>query len=254
MSGASAAIFPALTLLGGTMQPLSMLWQPASIGALFLAGQAFMFLAVKFGDVSIAAPVLGVKVLIVPAMGTLLIGENPELRIWLAAAVAMLGVGFVQVTDATVERSAVLAAIIFALLGALAMTLFDLLIQRWAPAWGAGYFLPLAFAFAALFSLALLPWADPPRKLAGQGGMTLLLVGAVLMAFQAIGMTLTIAQFGDATRVNIVYSLRGIWGVAFTWLLARQSPAAGAHPSTRTMLMRLVGALLIGVSVLLSVT
>ena len=47
-----------------------------------------MFLAVKFGDVSIAAPVLGVKVLIVPALGTLIVGEHPDLRIWLAAGVA----------------------------------------------------------------------------------------------------------------------------------------------------------------------
>lgn len=251
---ASAAIFPALTMLGGEMQPASLLWQPASIGILFVAGQVFMFLAVKLGDVSIAAPVLGVKVLIVPALGTLLIGENPESRIWLAAAVAMLGIGFVQMTDASVERSGVLAAIVFALLGALSMTLFDLLIQRWAPAWGAGYFLPIAFACAALFSLAFVPLADRPMEVVRSGGVTLLLVGALLMAIQAIGMTFTLAQFGDATRVNIVYSLRGIWGVTLTWLLASQSHAAGEHPSSRTMLMRLTGALLIGVSIVLSVT
>ena len=251
---APATIFPALTLLGGTMQPLSLLWQPAILGLLFVAGQVFMFLAIKLGDVSIAAPVLGVKVLIVPALGTLLIGEYPEARIWLAAAVAMLGVGFVQMTDATVERSGVLASVVFALLGALSMTLFDLLIQRWAPAWGAGYFLPIALAFAALFSLAFIPLADRPKELVRHGGVTLLLVGAVLMAIQAIGMTFTLAQFGDATRVNIVYSLRGIWGVALTWMLARHAHATGEHPSTRTMLMRMVGAMFIGVSVVLSVT
>jgi drug/metabolite transporter (DMT)-like permease len=250
---ASAAIFPALTMLGGQMQPASLLWQPAIIGLLFVAGQVFMFLAVKLGDVSIAAPVLGIKVLIVPALGTLLIGENPETRIWLAAAVAMLGIGFVQVTDASVERSGVLASIVFALLGALSMTLFDLLIQRWAPAWGAGYFLPISFTFAALFSLAFVPLADRPQEVVRSGGLTLLLVGALLMALQAIGMTFTLAQFGDATRVNIVYSLRGIWGVTLTWLLASQSHSADDHPSTRTMLMRLVGALLIGVSIVLSV-
>lgn len=250
----SAAVFPALTLLGGTMQPASMLWQPACIGALFLAGQAFMLLAVKYGDVSIAAPVLGIKVLLVPAMGTVLIGEIPELQIWLAAGVATLGIGFVQVTDASIDRSAVLTSVVFALLGAVAMTLFDLLIQRWAPAWGAGYFLPIAFAFAALFSLPLLPLANRPAALVQQGTITILVIAALLMALQAIGMTFTLAQFGDATRVNIVYSLRGIWGVALTWLLAQQTGTAIQHPSTRTMLMRLAGALLIGVSVVLSVT
>ena len=58
----------------------------------------------------------------------------------------------------------------------------------------------------------------------------------------------------DATRVNIVYSLRGLWGVLLTWLLARQVTAAGPVPSRRTMVMRLIGAALIGFSVILSVT
>ena len=73
------------------------------------------------------------------------------------------------------------------------------------------------------------------------------------MAVQAIGMTVTLGLFGDATRVNIVYSLRGLWGVLFTWLLARQVLTSEPVPSRRTMLMRLIGAVLIGFSVVLSV-
>ncbi len=254
VSLASAIVFSALTLLGGAMQPLVMLWQPATIALLFLAGQSFLFLAVKMGDVSIVAPVLGIKVLLVPAIGTLLVSEFPELRIWLASAIAMLGVAFVQITDANVKRTAIISALIFALLCALSMTFFDLLIQRWAPAWGAGRFLPITFAFVGLFSLAFLPWADRPREVIRRGNATVLLVGTVLMAIQAIGMTFTLAQFGDATRVNIVYSLRGIWGVCLTWLLAGLAHESGEQPSSRTMLMRLIGALLIGASVAISVT
>ena len=74
------------------------------------------------------------------------------------------------------------------------------------------------------------------------------------MAVQAIGMTVTLGLFGDATRVNIVYSLRGLWGVLLTWLLAHQVLKSEAVPSQRTMLMRLIGAVLIGFSVILSVT
>ncbi len=73
------------------------------------------------------------------------------------------------------------------------------------------------------------------------------------MAVQAIGMTVTLGLFGDATRVNIVYSLRGLWGVLLTWLLARQVLTSEPVPSRRTMLMRLIGAVLIGFSVILSV-
>ena len=248
----SACVFPALTLLGGEMQPAAMLWQPAIIGLLFLAGQLFTFFAVARGDVSVAAPVLGVKVLIVPAASSIVVGEAVAPRVWIAAAIAVLGVGFVQARDATVERSLILASVGYALLAACSMTLFDLLIQRWAPAWGAGYFLPIAFAFTAVFSLVFLPLADRPADLNGKGVTPFLAWGGLLMAIQAIGMTVTLGLFGDATRVNIVYSLRGLWGVVLTWLLARSTGTAVA--SNRTMALRLIGAGLIGVAVVISVT
>ncbi|MBN82441.1 MAG: hypothetical protein CMJ70_20100 [Planctomycetaceae bacterium] len=249
-----AIVFPTLTLLGGTLQPLTLLWQPALIGSLFLAGQLFTLLAVARGDVSIATPVLGIKLLIVPALSPLFVDDPISPMIWIAAAIAMAGIACVQAPDASLPRARVLASVGYALLAAFSMTLFDLLIQRWAPAWGAGYFLPCAFAAAGLFACAFLPLADRPATLRSQGALAPLLWGAVLMAVQAIGMTVTLGLFGDATRVNIVYSLRGLWGVLLTWLLAHQVLKSEAVPSQRTMLMRLIGAVLIGFSVILSVT
>jgi drug/metabolite transporter (DMT)-like permease len=250
----SALIFPSLTLMGGTMQPASLLWQPAIIGGLFLAGQLLTFLAVAHGDVSIAAPVLGIKVLIVPAASRFFVNEELSPEIWIAAAIAVVGIAFVQARDATVDRSRIVASVGYALLAACSMTLFDLLIQRWAPNWGAGYFLPIAFAFAALFSLAFIPLADRPADSRRLGVLRLLLIGAVLMSVQAIGMTVTLGLFGDAKRVNIVYSLRGLWGVLLTWLLARHVNTSGSGASHRTMVMRLIGAVLIGISVVISMT
>lgn len=85
----SAGVFPLLTVLGGTMQPLSLFWQPAIVGFLFLSGQLLTFLAVHRGDVSIAAPVLGVKVLIVPAGAPLFVEGELSSRVWIAAGVAV---------------------------------------------------------------------------------------------------------------------------------------------------------------------
>jgi drug/metabolite transporter (DMT)-like permease len=241
--------------MGGTMQPASMLWQPAVMGGLFVAGQLFTLLAVERGDVSIAAPVLGVKVLLVPAASGFFVDEELSARIWIAAAIAVAGIAFVQARDATVERSRIVASVGLALLAACSMTLFDLLIQRWAPRWGAGYFLPIALACAALFSLAFISFADRPAEVKRLGASKLLVLGTLLMAIQAIGMTLTLGVFGDATRVNIVYSLRGVWGVVLTWILAHKvMTSVGTRPSHRTMLMRLIGAALIGISVVISVT
>lgn len=251
---ASACVFPALAFMGGTMKPASLLWQPAIIGALFLAGQLFTFLAVDRGDVSVAAPVLGVKVLIVPAMAPFFVNEVLPAQVWIAAAIAVVGIGFVQARDKSIERSLILASVGFALLAACSMTVFDLLIQRWAPAWGAGYFLPIAFGFAAVLSLAFVRLADSPSDLRQKGVIRLLAVAAVLMAVQAIGMTLTLGLYGDATRVNIVYSLRGLWGVLLTWIVARNLADSEKSPGNHTMTMRLIGATLIGISVVISVT
>ena len=250
----SAIIFPVLSLLGGTMQPLAMMWQPAVVGGLFLAGQLLTLLAVARGDVSVAAPVLGIKVLIVPAASKFFVNEELSTRIWVAAAIAVVGIAFVQTRDGTVQRSKIVASVCFALLAACSMTTFDLLIQLWAPVWGAGYFLPIALGFAALFSLAFVGLSDRPADLSRQGTIGLLAVGALFMAAQAIGMTLTLGVFGDATRVNIVYSLRGLWGVLLSWMVAHQFTKSGPSTSHRTMAMRLIGAVFIGISVIISLT
>ena len=235
------------------MQPWELLWQPAIVGALFNLGQFTTFLAVKLGDVSVAAPVQGIKVLLVPALAVLMIDEPMTAKIWLAASIAMVGIVFVQVTDKSIDRTRVVCAIFFALVAALAMTLFDLLIQRWAPAWGAGYFLPVALGFTALFSLPFLPLADRPKRLAQRDVRVPLFLGCLFMMLQAVGMTVTLATWGDATRVNIVYSLRGLWGVIVTWTLSRHLKISQQRPNNKIMLMRLIGAVLIGASVVIAI-
>lgn len=252
---ASAFVFSLLTVLGGTMPPVTLFWQPAVIGALYLGGQLFTFLAVHRGDVSIAAPVMGVKVLMVPACAPLFVQGESSPRVWMAAALAVAGIALVQARDATIDRSRILASVGFALLAAFSMTVFDLLIQRWARAWGGpGYFLPLGFGFAALFSLCFLPLADGPIRLKQLGVLRPLGIGSVLMSIQAVGMTLTLGLFGDATRVNIVYSLRGLWGVLLTWIVAHHFEKGDQVPSHRVMSQRLAGAVLIGISVIIAVT
>ncbi len=250
----TALAFSALTLIGGSMQPAALLWQPAAVGALFLAGLAFTFLGIEIGDVSVVTPVQGVKVLLVPAMALLIVDDVAGTRIWIAALVALGGIWFIQSTDGSVERSKVRISIGCALLAAVSLTFFDLFIQRWAPAWGAGYFLPLSFACTALLSLGFLPMARPGQQTIRSQICWPLIAGSLLMAVQAFGMTYTIARFGDATRANIVYSARGLWGVLLTWTLSRSLGLTPTAPSTTLMLKRLAGAILIGVSIVLALT
>ena len=229
-------------------------WYDAACGPVVATGQCCILLAVRWGDVSIATPVQGVKVLLVPAATMLWLGESMATEIWVASAIALLGIGLVQVPDGVTARPHIFASIGFSLLAAVAMTAFDLLIQHWAPAWGAGYFLPLSFGFSALWSTVLLPWSDRPRVVLRREVRGPLLIGMVLMSLQAIGMTFTIARFGDATRVNIVYSLRGMFGVILTWMLSHRLAVTPHRPHHRQMLIRLLGALLLVVAILVALS
>ena len=51
-------------LLGGTIPSSSLWWQPVIAGLLFFAGQVFTLLALTTGDVSVATPVLGLKIVL----------------------------------------------------------------------------------------------------------------------------------------------------------------------------------------------
>src|SRR5512140_707305 len=46
---------------GGQLHPLGHYWRPAVTALLFFGGQAFTYLALARGDVSVATPVMGTK-------------------------------------------------------------------------------------------------------------------------------------------------------------------------------------------------
>ena len=87
-----------LWLLGGTIPSSSLWWQPAVAGALFFAGQVFTLLALTTGDVSVATPVLGVKILLVALLSTLLIGDPIGARLWTAAALSSVAIALLNIS------------------------------------------------------------------------------------------------------------------------------------------------------------
>lgn len=247
----AAVVFSGFWFVGGTGQPLSMIWQPAIIAFLYVAGLTFTFLAIERGDVSVATPVFGVKVLFVAGLVTIFGGTSLSTTIWLAAALAVAGIGLIQWTGPGGQHRQLILTILLALSAAMSFATFDLLVQKWAPSWGVGRFLPLIYWLVALFSLVYLPrfqWfalRDPRLRKP-------LLAGACFVGLQAIFIVTTLSIFGDATRVNIVYATRGLWGVLFAWGVARIWGGAEAHVSSRIMLVRLAGAALLTMAVMLA--
>ena len=68
----STIAFSFVWLAGGDMQPWHLFYQPATISALFVFGLVFTFAAIERGDVSIATPIFGVKVVFVAVLLTVL--------------------------------------------------------------------------------------------------------------------------------------------------------------------------------------
>lgn len=248
----AAIFFSAFILLGGTWPGWQYLWQPALIGLLYIAGQSFILTAVSKGDVSVAAPVASLKVLVVAVLLTLLTRTVPPPVIWLSATLAAAGVFLINYFVPTQGRSHVLLTALLAFSAACCFALFDVCVQMFTAYWGTGYLATFSFWFMGLFSLGLLPWVDSPRKLRGQRWKSLVL-GCFLIAAQASLLVYSVSTFGDAASVNVVYSLRGLWGVVFAWALAGYFGGNELRTPRRTMVFRLAGAGLLVTAVIITI-
>ena len=252
-----AIVFGAVGFSQGEMLPTSGWWPAAAIGLCFVLGQLFTYLAFQLGDVSVATPVFGVKVLIVAVLMALVTGEIVPARIWSGAILAASGVALVQSTglkQSREKRRSISITIGLVMTAALMLSLFDIALQHWGPQYRSTLLLPAMFAAAFVLSLGFLPWVDSVKSLRKQGAFRWILAGTLLMALQAVSMSWSLSRYGDAARINIVYSLRSLWGVLIAWSLAHLMGGAEAEHGRRIMLTRLAGAVLLTGAVVLAIT
>jgi len=251
---AMGIFFAPLWLLGGPGQPWTLVWQPLCGGALFFVGQIFTFLAQTRGDVSVATPMMGVKVLLVALISTLLLSERIPGKWWIAAALSTLGVALLGLAGGGGKRHHVLKTMMFAALASTAFATADVLIQKWAREWGAGRFLPLMFGSVAVASVGLIPLFRAPLSAVPRAAWKWLFPGAVLMALQAATLATTMAIRGDATAVNIVYSSRGLWSVVAVWLIGHWFSNTEQQLGGSVLRWRLAGATAMLAAIVLVVT
>jgi drug/metabolite transporter (DMT)-like permease len=208
----TALLFLVLWPMGGAIPEGRPYWQPALVALTFVAGQICTFLALERGDVSVATPVMGVKVVLVAGFTTLIMREQLSLQLWAAAGLSSLGIAFLNRPGGT-SRAHAGWTIGYAMLAATCYALFDVLVMKWSPAWGAGRFLPIMLMMAGVLSLAFIPMFRQPLRAIPRPGWRPVLLGGVFMGLQALLLITTLGVFGDATAVNVIYSTRGLWSV-----------------------------------------
>jgi drug/metabolite transporter (DMT)-like permease len=241
-------IFSCLWLLGGRLPEFAAWIQPATAAALFLAGQVFALIALQRGDVSVATPVMGLKVVLVAIFVTIIIGDRVPAVVWIAAALSSVGVIFLSRRGEGPQGGGTVPALIYGALAAAAFALFDVLVQKWSPAWGAGRFLPVMMGFVGLYSIVLLAVRREPVP---AGAWRPLFLGGLFVAVQGAMFISSLALFARATTINVVYSARGLWSVVLVWAVGHWFGNRERDQGTAVLRSRLLGAaLLLGAIVL----
>lgn len=225
---------------------------PAFTALAFLVGHLCNIISLRAGDVSVATPLLGSKVIFVAFVGWLAFGVELSLVQWIAAGLATLGVVVMGVTDLRGGNRAGLTTML-ALGCAAAFAVTDGMIQAWGGRFGVWSFLALQFFALGTLSLGLLPFFGKASLRAPKAAWPWIAAGIFFSATQAILITATIAIWKDAAGANVLYSTRGIWSIALVWWAGRwlgnsERETAGG----RRMAARLAGAILILSAVILT--
>jgi drug/metabolite transporter (DMT)-like permease len=230
-------------LLGGTIPGFSLWWQPVVAGALFFAGQVFTLLALTTGDVSVATPVLGLKIVLVALLSVVLIGDPIGARLWTAAALSSVAITLLNLSPGHSHRR-VARTIILAALGAAAYASFDVLVQKFSPVWGTGRFLPLAMACGAAYSIVL-PKGRPHIGHESRPYARWLAAGAMCFAIQGLMFMSAVSIYRQVTSANVLYSSRGLWSVVGVWAVGHWFTNREQHLGARVLTWRLIGAILL---------
>lgn len=245
-----------LPLLGLERQPLP--WHdwvlPVLTALTWAIGHLLNVVSLRLGDVSLATPLLGAKVIFVALIGWFVFGQKLSAPQWFSAALATAGVVTMGLTDFRPGRRAGLTTVT-ALGCALSFALTDTMIQAWGPRFGVWGFLALVFASVGAISVLLMPYFGMSSLRAPWKAWRWILVGAVLSGIQAIIITGTIAVWRDAAGVNVVYATRGLWSIALVWTAGHWLKNTERHTTgPRVMAQRLAGAALIVGGVVLAIT
>jgi drug/metabolite transporter (DMT)-like permease len=251
---AAAAFFALMPLFSSAGSGPWPLWQPALIAVCFIVGQACTMYALNRGDVSVATPVVGTKVVFVTFFVTWLNAQSVTSDLWISAAMSALGIALLNGGGSGAGGHRNLARTIAAsLLAAACYAMVDTLVVRWGGLWGVGKLLPAVMAFSLVGSLAFIPAFEGPLRTIPRPARKPLLAGAMLLAAQAIFITLVIGLFNDTPRINVVYNARGLWSVIAVWLIGHWFSNREMHGSNGVFGWRVAGAILMLAAILVAI-
>ena len=220
------------------------IWLAApACSVLFFLGQIGTFRALSGGDVSVATPILGTKVVITALLGAMFLPDGVSPNLWLGAILCTGGVALVGLQPG-VRTGKALRAVGWGLLAAAVFSLTDVVVARAAKEMGFCLFGPWMMVGMAAMSVGVIPFRDWGSLFrAKTRGWAL--GGAALIGFQGTFLYASIALSGDPVGVNIVYAVRGLWSVLLVAWLGKWLGNREAGLPASVLVLRGVGALLL---------
>jgi drug/metabolite transporter (DMT)-like permease len=210
-------LFPLWWIFPQVINP-GLLWAPALAGVAAFAGGLFQFMALKLGDVSVATPLLGGKVLFVALFSTLILGNVLPISWWAGAVLAGLGIFFLGQDPGRVKAPGNIVLTIFlSVCSVSTFALMDILIAGWGQVFGFQRFVVIQQIVTFGLSFALIPFFKGSLRAMDRRCWPWLIAGSLLIVIQFYILNWTISTYKDPTAINIFYSSRGIWSVLLVW-------------------------------------
>lgn len=241
-------------ILFGEAPDWSLWWAPLLAGLAAYHGALFSFLALKYGDVSVATPLLGAKVLFVALLSTVLLREAVPLIWWLGAFMTALAVYLLGSVEKGGNRRNMSLTITMSLLSAFCFALLDIVATGWAMAFDYFSFLFGAQIVVGLGSLFLIPFFQAPLRSVPSRALIWLAAGTALLVAQYLALTWTLATFGKATGANILYGSRGLWSLAVIWAIGPLLGNFERNVPRAILVRRIIGAALVLAAIIVVLT
>jgi len=177
-------------------------------GASLFIGRICTVKALAKADLSISAPLLGMKTVLVALFSILLLHASIDWHLMVAAVLTVAALTLLQIgPDHNKHHRR--AAVGWAIGASILFALVDVLTQGYARTSGVAFFQPVMFVVLAAMTPLL--GSTPPAPAVAQKR---LLIGGAVIGFQAPLVIMLIGLFGQATLINILYATRTIWSVA----------------------------------------
>jgi drug/metabolite transporter (DMT)-like permease len=232
---------------------------PAVIaGAFFGLGQLFVTIAIVTGDASVQTSLMGTKVLWVALFSALLFGVSFPAKLLVSMALVVCAVFLIGFTKSA--RGHVSAVSMLAALGSAASyAITDSMLGsgRYGGIDSAFFAAVTCTSGLAIVAVALIVGCFPASRVRHERTPVLLrarrraALAAVVLAVQFVAFVSILAASGQAARMNILYSSRGLWSVVLVWLFVDH--AGGHRPPDVILYQRAAGAAVLIVALVLTV-